>query len=257
VTAYYNRKELFHRTLKSITKTKYDNFEIIAVDDASRKEERIEDLAIGFPFLRVIRIEPKDKWYKSAIIPLNLGISLADGDIIVLQNPECLHVHDVLSHIVEKINDLDYISISAYSFNEELTNTLPAQIDGEDFIGYFESLPQQTVDGYVGWYNHSTYRPVHFNFCAALTGKNMKSLGGFDERYAMGLGFEDDEFIGRITKMGLNKIISEEVSVIHQWHPKVFDLADDGNLALFLSNRELYLETRNEKTYTVNNSFNK
>lgn len=50
VAAYVNRKNLFYQTLKSITKTKHDDFEVIAVDDGSSPEHRIEDLKLEFPF---------------------------------------------------------------------------------------------------------------------------------------------------------------------------------------------------------------
>ncbi len=238
VTSYYNRKKLFYRTLKSIEKSAYKDFEFIAVDDAS--QERIEDLK--FPFLKVIRVEPEDKWYTSACVPLNMGIKEAVGDIILLQNPECLHVHDVLSYIAENVNDSNYISMGTYSLNEELTNGL----DEVDIQSFFNSLPQQEVTDYVGWYNHSTYRPVNYPFCGAITLENMNKLQGFDERYAMGIGYEDNELIDRITGLGLSKIIKDDVAVIHQWHPKVYDLINDDHMALWTKNELLYIETRSE-----------
>ncbi len=56
VTAYYNRKKLFTRTLKSMLPYygKID-FEVIVVDDGSDEAERLEDLQTDFPFLIVIR----------------------------------------------------------------------------------------------------------------------------------------------------------------------------------------------------------
>ena len=100
VTAYYNRKSLFIRTLNSIAKTAYKDFELIAVDDASHEWERIEDQESEFPFLKVIRIEEQDKWYSNPSIPFNIGIAKAKGDIIILQNPECFHTQDILTYTV-------------------------------------------------------------------------------------------------------------------------------------------------------------
>ena len=56
VTAYYNRKQLFINTLKSI-KAQNSTYllEVIAVDDGSEETERLEDLVSEFPFLKVIR----------------------------------------------------------------------------------------------------------------------------------------------------------------------------------------------------------
>jgi hypothetical protein len=46
----------------------------------------------------------------------------------------------------------------------------------------------------------------------------MKELGGFDERYSEGHGFDDDELLFRIRKMGLKTEIVNEPIAIHQWH---------------------------------------
>ena len=51
VTAYYNRKKLFIKTLESFEKSKYKNFEVVVVDDCSDEDERLEDLVEKFPFL--------------------------------------------------------------------------------------------------------------------------------------------------------------------------------------------------------------
>lgn len=255
VTPYYNRKRLFIETLKSIAKSAYKDFEVIAVDDASIEDERIEDLITEFPFLKVIRLEEKDKWYFNSCIPFNIGIAKADGDIIMLQNPECLHVHDVLAYIATAVNNDNYITMSAYSLNKELTENLPSQIDKADFINYFKSLPQQLLRDYVGWCNHSKFRPCYFHFCVALTKKNMKILGGFDERYADGTGYEDNDFVDRVGKLELKKIINDDVSVIHQWHPIVYDITNPKYAKGWRINGSLFAKTRKEKGYSINNSY--
>ena len=60
VTAYYNRKDLFKKTLESINKTRYvKNIELVVVDDGSDELERIEDLVDSYDFpIRVFRNEP-------------------------------------------------------------------------------------------------------------------------------------------------------------------------------------------------------
>ena len=220
VTAYYNRKQLFYETLKSIAKSSYKDIECIAVDDASDEEERIEDLCEEFSFLKVIRIEPEDKWYFNACIPFNIGIRKAEGDIIMLQNPECLHVHDVLQYVAKTVNKRNYITISAYQIGKKGTKILPKIINDGNLLNHFKSLPQQgwTPETEMGWYNHPKYKPTAYHFCSAMTKKNMIRFGGFDERFALGIAYEDTEFIYRIRKRRLRVMIVNEVSVIHQWH---------------------------------------
>jgi GT2 family glycosyltransferase len=254
VTAYYNRKKLFYRTLQSIATSVYPNFEVIAVDDASKEYGRLEDLTEEFPFLKVIRVETKDKWYMNSCIPYNMGIAKATGDIIILQNPECLHIHDILTYVANNLDDSNYITMSAYSINERTTEKLLPHINHVDLL---ELSPQQTVTDYVGWYNHSKYNPTYYHFCSAITKANMDKLGGFDERFAPGIGFEDNEFLDRVKRLGLKLILADDVSVFHQWHPKVYDLDVVRKFKdLYDMNGRLRLDkTKRENIIKVKNSY--
>ena len=55
VTAYYNRKKLFHNTLLRLASFSHSNFEVIVVDDGSNEDNRLDDLEKVFDFLKVIR----------------------------------------------------------------------------------------------------------------------------------------------------------------------------------------------------------
>jgi len=223
VTAYYNRKQLFYETLKSIKRSKFKDIEIIAVDDGSSPEHRIESFTDEFPFLKIIRLEKEGKWYNNPCIAFNIGLRKSVGDIIVLQNPECLHIHDVLSYISENVNDYNYLTISTYGVNEKINKELPIYAEDNTLVSYFKTLPQQAYVGWdsLGWYNHSRYRPVAYHFCSAITKANMAKLNGFDERYARGIGYDDNEILVRISRLGLKIIIEDNISVIHQYHDTV------------------------------------
>ena len=251
ITAYHNRRKLFIETLKSIKKSNYNNFEVIAVDDCSIESERIEDLQTEFPFLKIIRLNIDNKWYVNPCIPFNIGINHAEADVIIIQNPECLHVHDVISYISKTIDDSNYLTVSTYSLNKELTDNL-SNINNID--EYLKTLPQVASEGNpnLGWYNHSKYRPVYYHFCSAITKNNMDLLGGFDERYANGISYDDNEFIERITRLGLSKKVIDEVSVIHQWHTTFFyNRKDYKNLHTI--NKNLFNNiTKREKIIKVN-----
>lgn len=244
VMAYFNRRNLLLETLKSIERSSVDDYEIIIVDDAG--SERIDDLQCEK--IKVIRIEPKDKWYHNSCIPFNIGFKHARGDVVMIQNPECLHVHDVLRYVTDHITDKNYISISCYSINEQATK----YISVEDHVEMLRRMPQQSADNYTGWYNHPVYRPVHYHFCSAITKRNLGILGGFDERYAFGTGYEDDDLIDRIRRWGLEMIIADQVSVIHQWHPKVYDMNIREHKDMFKLNGQLHKKTKKESIIHVN-----
>jgi glycosyltransferase involved in cell wall biosynthesis len=219
VTAYYNRKKIFIKTLESISKSNVKNFEVIAVDDGSRESERIEDLTETFPFLRVIRIEPKDKWYVNPCIPFNIGFKESKGDKIIIQNPECFHSDDILSYVEANLNNNDYLSFGCYSLNQFQTSILLSGLDYNSVINKttYKNKPVD-YDGDDGWYNHSKFRPNSYHFCTGIMKSDLLDLGGFDERYSQGIAFDDDELIHRIKLKKMNINFIDNLVVYHLWH---------------------------------------
>ena len=226
VTAYYNRKKLFLRTLESM-KPHFGiiDFEVIVVDDGSDEEERLEDLQIDFPFLRVIRLEKQNKWYKNPCIPFNIGFAEIKGDKVIIQNPECCHFDDILEYVDKNLKENDYLSFGCFSLDKQNTNS-EALLSNKEHIKKLILENDRTFvkNGDLGWYNHSKFRPEAYHFCAAMTKKDLYDLGGFDERYASGVGYDDDDFIWRIKakKMAV-KFIDDHV-VLHQNH---YNYSDD------------------------------
>jgi len=211
VMSYYNRKKLLDVTLSTIEKSSIKDYELIIVDDAS-------DEPLVCPQAKVIRIDKKDKWYHNPCIPYNIGFREAKGEIIVIQNPECLHVEDVLKHVYDNARKNLYLSYACYAINEKETKalyehgTMPYMKSS-----VFESIGLKPERN--GWYNHERYRPVAYHFCSAILKEDLDRIGGgFDERYAHGVAFDDNEFIRRIKRNNLEVQIIRHPYVIHQYH---------------------------------------
>ena len=97
VTAYNNRWNLFEFTLRTIQKSKYTDFELVVVDDCSSEEHRLEEKLKQYDFpITLVRLEKENKFYTNPCIPFNIGFSYAKGDVVLLQNPECFHMGQVL-----------------------------------------------------------------------------------------------------------------------------------------------------------------
>lgn len=247
VTAYYNRKKLFRNTLLRLKYSLIQGFEVIAVDDGSSAENRLEDLQKEFSFLKVIRVEPTDKWYINPCVPFNKGIKAAKGEIIILQNPECVHYGDILKYVVDNLQPNEYFSFASYSLDKVTTDALNDNtIRRLEFSG-LTFLPQKVdYDGAAGWYNHSVYKPRGFHWCAAINCTDLLDLRGFDERFAMGVGFDDDELLARIKKKGMNLKIIDEPFVLHQNHFEV-NKSSDFHVNPFYSQRKAkFLWDKNE-----------
>jgi glycosyltransferase involved in cell wall biosynthesis len=255
-TAYYNRRPQFINTLKTIQlSAQINNVELIVVDDCSSDEHRIDDLPETFPFVKVVRLESKDRWYTNPCVPFNKAIKAATGDIVVLQNPECLHVGDILTDIVNKINDDVYLTYGVYSANRYTTNHLyDLPYDNEHIFSMIKSqlMPmndaQYIREGDAGWYNHTQHRPAAYHFVSAVSKNNMDKLNGFDERYSNGIGFDDDELLYRIKLLGLNVQIHDSPFAVHQWHYSENNFfAKSENIGQAIERNRLLFETVTKK----------
>lgn len=259
VTAYYNRKKLFVRTLESIKKQNFQEaFEVIAVDDGSDNEERVENLVEQFPFLRVIRLEKKQKWYHNSCIPFNIGFRAAKGDKIIIQNPECLHFGNILEYTATHLKKNTYLSFSCFSLDKTTTENLDSLITNPENIKMVIEKNNHIIknDGEAGWYNHSVFRPEAFHFCTAILKQDLSKLGGFDELYSYGIGYDDNEFLWRIKKMGMQIQFVDEELILHQNHyspeSSSYQNRADKN-QLINKNILLFVEhTKEKKGYSAN-----
>jgi GT2 family glycosyltransferase len=110
-----------------------------------------------------------------------------------------------------------------------------------------ESCPnwQEHTDG---WFNHYVYRPKNYHWISAIHSSNLHKLNGFDERYADGLQFDDDEFLRRIARLGLDirMVIEPSLFGVHQYHGEQPFPDDDPRI---IRNYLLFQSTTHETNY--------
>jgi GT2 family glycosyltransferase len=128
-------------------------------------------------------------------------------DMIIMQNAECYHAGDIIGYAKENLKKDNYIAFPCYSLSKD--DTLPPQWLNNRCASH---------DGDSAWYNHPTYRPVGYHFCAAITADNLRKLNGFDERFKDGKDYEDNFLLHQIRSLGLRIDIPAEPYVFHQWH---------------------------------------
>ena len=236
VMPYYNRRQLLISTLRSIDYFKKDYpIEIIIVDDASRKDQQINDIPDLFPKItfRLITVERDRGQWRGACVAYNIGFSAVKGDAILINCPECLHVGDVLGYVFKNLKPKSYISFSTYDGNRKITK------EAEDFN--FNNLPQviKKIQGSGGWWRTHTTNYTLIPYCAALFTKDMERLSGYDERFVSGIGYDDYDFTDRVTNLGLNTSIVDDPFILHLNHPAPV-YSNTLNLDFLLSLRENY-----------------
>jgi hypothetical protein len=197
-------------------------FEVIIVDDNSDSEFKLYDILNNYPFIiKYIEISKEEKGNRiNPCLAYNKGFENADGDIIIIQNPECMHVGDIILFLINNLKENDYYSFSCFStnsisLNKELieSNNKFEKINDNNFL-------DRNIPG-INWYNHPLIRPVSYHFCSAIYKEKLKLLGGFDPSYSEGYCYDDDEFLFRIKydlKLNVINIPPDNIFVIHQYH---------------------------------------
>lgn len=251
VMAYFNnRKEQTINTLNSIKNNYYPyySFEVIIVDDNAEPEFKLYDIIENYPFyINYIVISKEEKGNTmNPCIAYNKGFAATTGDVIIIQNPECMHVGDIIFYLVNNLKEDDYVSFSCFS-----TNCYDINIELVNSANKFEKInnPNFLSRNHMGinWYNHPQHRPVGYHFCSAIFKNKLDIIGGFDESYAEGHSYDDNDFLLEIKyKLKLNIIIlnPSDVFVIHQYHSPNYctDMEKlEKNKILFENKRKYYL----------------
>ena len=226
VMGYYNRKIQTVRTLDKFKelycisdKCKY-NFEVVIVDDNSTTPHDLTEIVTGYTFpIKYIKISAEEKGDRlNPCSVYNRGFREAEGKIVMIQNPECIHMNDLLVYLSTNLTENDYFAFSCYNCtSEELTQELlndNTKINDMDY----------NKRNRICWYNHPQARPVHYHFCAAMFNDNLKMLGGFDEEFAKGAWFDDNEILLSIAnnlRLNIRTLDPNEAGiVVHQWHAR-------------------------------------
>lgn len=118
----------------------------------------------------------------------NLGVSQSEGPHIILTNPETPHAVNILRSLDIENMDNQYIVCACQSI-----------VLLED-KGSFKNCQFE----YKNWYQHTYLCNNKYHYCSLISKKNYNKIGGFDERFCNGIGYEDLNFLKRIEKQGIN-----------------------------------------------------
>ncbi len=246
--AYYNRLPQLRHTLSTISNSSTKDIEIIIVDDFSDQENNLRNIRLEFPNLDIKVLEMRElyktKTYCNPCVPYNMGFRKSIGDKIIIQNPECCHIGDIITYVNNNLSNDDYFTFHCWALGKSETDRLQ------------QNLPISIgkVEGKSKWYNHKTERPVALHFTSAITRKNLIDLNGFDERFSQGFNYDDNEFVERIKNKGLTIKFVEDPLVIHQYHRKSYGHPE--NPPPTVDNNLLYQETVSSKLIRANNREN-
>ena len=202
IMPYYNRAEQLHNTLVSFVRF-YRNrkdFEVILIVDSKQIPMMLCDLNRTVDIFSeelVIKLYKGDsRRIYNPVTAFNIGVTYSSGEYLILTNPECEHEGDILC-------ELD----SIYNKNS------PYVVCGCKSLKKDRSFDR--------WYQHSKHRPENYHFCSVITKEDYNKIGGFNEDYAEGYGYDDNSFRDRVWNSGIPFVVRDDLVVLHQFHEKV------------------------------------
>jgi len=192
------------------------DYEVIVMEDRKNIEEKTEHLLlkntikIFSPFIKINHIETDFKPSCAPCRMFNLGARKAMGNFLVLTNPECLHLTNVLEGFDLALKENPNLYVIAAVLN--------AAYNG--IVDKFEDFRYKMI----GWYQHSKHRNRRLHFCSVLSRGLYNRIGGFDEGYANGFGREDVDFLRNLIANKIAVVTRDDVIAVHMEHPPIPDM---------------------------------
>lgn len=245
VIPYFNRVDQLRLTLKTIAFSSYKNsIEVIIMDDSIEENQKARQIVKEFDLnIRLFEICVDVRWWVNPCHSFNIGFREAKGDIVILNQAECFHIGDIVKHVVENLNSSNYLVYPCFfgdfthieklwkrsgklllSDIGKLAELIPFDRDSWNLF--------KKQERWGKWYQHPEIKPKSLNFLSAMFKQNLlEEFGGFDERYATGIGWDDCEFIERVKKSPIKivPIHPEECLCVHQQHSQHYWTATKGS----------------------------
>jgi O-antigen biosynthesis protein len=104
VVCSYNGSKTLDGCLHSLTKLNYPDYEVVLVDDGSK--DAVPEIAARYPSVRYYR-----QSNKGLSVARNVGMELADGEVVAYTDDDCVADEDWLYFLVAKLLDSDASSV--------------------------------------------------------------------------------------------------------------------------------------------------
>lgn len=190
ILPYWNRQEAANKAFELLERcySSMLDLEIVVVDDGNKIPFVVPETSLN---VKVVRL-PEKPLPTPQSKAWNAGVKAASGEIVVLSCIEVLHDKPILQRLVSRLKDRkDYAMAAAW-------------------------CPEMNE-----WHCHSTANTELIpkgsgpSFCAAIHKDFFDEVGGFDEIYHEGAGYEDKDFLWKLHNAGANFIMCDDLIVTH------------------------------------------
>ena len=234
IMTYFNRIVQVENTLQTIEESRYPKnlIEVICYDDRSEIEPLITDITrFSFSIKIIYGKLDRDETIINPTFSYNQAFLRGNGEYIILQNSECMHIGDIISKAVlslqNKKNSL--VSFPCYATaSESRSKEIFRKRNDSTSLKHILETTWKELDfpkEFKSWYNHRTLRPQALHFCNAFHRNMLDRVGVFDTKFIYLLCIDDNDYADRFM-FHYNAIIEipehENYSnfAVHQYHGK-------------------------------------
>jgi len=254
ITTTYDREWYLDKGLYSVFAQEYKPFEVLVIDDGSfvfgGTKRVIKKWQEKHSNLRYIYNH--NPGYKNCCLAQNIGIKESRGDVILMTNPEILHVGNSFGQHMEwhEKQDKIYVSGGTVYFlyndavgkldweqlrNPELITKLP---EARDWPEGHQPVPEDILIN----------RNVCAAFSASIRKEHLVAVGGFDERFQSCWGYDDFDLQDRLQMSGVDLISEPNIVSIHLRHGATGDhIPVNSNEILYKDKRKPMVANQGKK----------
>jgi hypothetical protein len=228
---YYDRAKQFDVTLFSFEHHYKDvGYEVVLVEDHKNKASeplhtQLLQIVEKHPTIKIKVLDDNTTNYNPCR-KYNYAAKNSSGEILIITNPETPHINNVLS-ATSDLGDPDYMVFACQYVSL-------AKHPIKDF--------SELQYDFKEWYQHSQYNPRCIHFCTAIRRSFWDKLGGFDERYADAIAWEDNDFVRMIEAAGVKIKQMDGILTVHLEHKREYGLTHEERCAKYFINEKIYTD---------------
>lgn len=228
IAVNYNSSFFLKRCFSSITSTAKDiRIEFIVVDSGSKKEEADNLRFLEGDNVRTI-FRKENIGYSQAV---NIGVRNANGDFILITNPDVLYKPGSIKYMMDALRSLPRCGAIGPKtwWDEEMTLLLPPgelitpfRILRAEFMAISRTFWKRVLKNWIKhalrhWLSKDPLtQEMLSGACIMTTRKVLDIVGGFDEAFP--LYFEDTDWCLRVRKAGYNLYMLPDAEIIHYYN---------------------------------------
>lgn len=240
ITVIYGVKNRYDyriiNSLKSIRSQDYNQellkILIVDYDSDSTYIPEIKNICERFN-ASYFRIENRENWNRAEC--LNQGINHSQSRYVLFSDVDIIFQSNYISTAIKELTRDRYQVI--YSKMLDLPEgAVVEEVDvTESYLG-LKSLAEYGGSRGNKWYNY-------FGLSLCITERTfLQRIHGFDENFIL-WGCEDDDLARRLEWSGVRRSrISEDTSLLHQWHPRYEGVSSNPELAQIIKQNREYLQ---------------